>query len=225
MPELLSCIEVNPSLPPVGCVIWLHGLGADGNDFAPLVPELKLPATLPLRFIFPHAPLMPVTINNGYVMRAWYDIATPAFQQQPDLTGIARSVNAIQQLIAREESAGISAAKIILAGFSQGAAIALTAGLTATKPLGGIIALSGYLPDIKILTAKQPLANTTPIFLAHGTEDSVVPYGFSQQLAQQLKQQQFQINWQSYPMEHSVCAAEINAISRWLQDIFSVNSR
>src|SRR6185312_16159013 len=147
MSSLLSRIETNPAVSPIGSVIWLHGLGADGNDFAPIVPELNLPANLPLRFVFPHAPAIPITINNGYTMPGWYDIISPDMDQRADAAGIELSKKHLQALIENEEKLGIPPEKIILAGFSQGAVIALMTGLSYSQRLAGIIALSGYLPQ------------------------------------------------------------------------------
>src|SRR3990167_7142695 len=176
----LSSIEINPSTLANSSVIWLHGLGADGNDFVPIVPELNLPADLPIRFVFPNAPKKPVTINNGYVMPAWYDIVSLNMDQHADQTGIADSVKLIEQFIENEIKLGISSERIILAGFSQGAVIALTTALCYSKKLAGVIALSGYLPFAEQLSKKRSLINQDlPVFIAHGTEDSVVPYALS----------------------------------------------
>lgn len=220
----MDAIEINPSTSPVGTIIWLHGLGADGNDFAPIVPELQLPNTLPLRFIFPHAPKQPVTINQGYVMRAWYDIISLASDDHADHQGIQTSVELIHQLIQYEEKRGIPSENIILAGFSQGAVIALTTGLTYPNKLRGIMALSGYLPQANAIFAKKSQANqTTPIFLAHGTEDAIVPYFLGESLHQSLEQQGYTVSWHNYPMPHSVSLQEINDIAAWIKHCYQSN--
>lgn len=220
--DSLTSIEVNPSTQAKGSIIWLHGLGADGNDFAPLIPELRLPSSLPLRFVFPNAPLRPVTINNGYVMPAWYDIVSMNINEHADQAGITISTEQINQLIEHEETLGIPADKIILAGFSQGAVIALTAGLRYPKRLGGLLGLSGYLPYAdKLLSEKNTVNKTTPIFIAHGTEDTVVPIFLGHSAFIALEKAGYTATWNSYPMGHSVCPREINDISAWLQKCFT----
>jgi phospholipase/carboxylesterase len=219
---LLPRIEINPAAAPIGTVILLHGLGADGNDFVTIVPELKLPDDLPLRFVFPNAPLMPVTINNGYVMPAWYDVLSTNIIQRADQAGILGSVEKIMDLIAHEVQQGIAPEKIILAGFSQGAVVALTAGLHCAKPLAGMMVLSGYLPNAEQNIAKSlPVARETPIFMAHGTQDMVIPYALGQIAYDALKKAGFAASWQGYAMGHSVCNEEIRAISSWLQAIYT----
>src|SRR3990167_2308807 len=206
----LSSIEINPSTLANSSVIWLHGLGADGNDFVPIIPELGLPADLPVRFIFPNAPKKPVTINNGYVMPAWYDIVSLNIDQRADQVGLTNSVKLIEQFIDNEIKLGISSEKIILAGFSQGAVIALTTGLCCQKKLGGVIALSGYLPFAQELSKKRSSINQDmPIFVAHGTEDSVVPYALGENTCDFLKTHHYPVSWHSYSMPHSVCIEEI----------------
>ena len=219
---LLPCVEINPTTTPVGSVIWLHGLGADGNDFVSFVPELKLPDTLPLRFIFPHAPLIPVTINNGYVMRAWYDILAINVDRHADEAGIHHSVAHIEQLIAREVERGIPHEKIIVAGFSQGAVIALTTGLTYSNRLAGIIALSGYLPHAEaVFHNASPVNKSIPIFLAHGTSDAVVPHFLGESVHTMLQKQGYSVDWHSYNnMPHSVCSKEIEDIAKWMMRVF-----
>jgi len=219
--QLLPSVEINPQTSPLGSVIWLHGLGADGNDFAPIVPELKLPSDLPLRFVFPHAPLRPVTINNGYVMRAWYDILSLTIEHHADLSSIDASTKKLHELIQHEETLGIAPEKIILAGFSQGAVIALTTGLTYSQPLGGILALSGYLPHGEQIMKQAISTNqSTPIFLGHGIEDSVVPYQLGENTYHLLQKNKYPVNWHPYQMSHSVCAEEINDIANWLKKIY-----
>jgi phospholipase/carboxylesterase len=213
----LDNIELNPDQSPIGSVLWLHGLGADGHDFVPIVPELHLPMQCPLRFIFPHAPLQPVTRNNGYVMRAWFDMAEIAIDMHVDEKGIARSVALINERIEQELNRGISPSHIVLAGFSQGGVIALHAGLRYPQKLGGIISLSSALPALDIvLKEKNPSNTQTPIFIAHGTNDDVLPIDFGKMSAQQLKNHGYSITWQEYNMGHSVCSQEIHDLSQWL---------
>lgn len=213
----LPSIEINPPVSARASVIWLHGLGADGNDFVPLVPELQLPNTLNIRFVFPHAPIKPVTINNGYEMRAWYDITALSAAGIIDQAGITDSVQQIERLIAREEALGISSDRIILAGFSQGAVIALTTMLTISKRLCGVIALSGYLPNAQELLKENPVNQQTPIFMAHGTEDNIVPYALGKAAYVALKEKNDNVKWHSYPMPHSVCNEEVRDLSQWIQ--------
>jgi phospholipase/carboxylesterase len=214
---LLETIEINPKTKPIASIIWMHGLGADGNDFVPIVPELNLPSDLPIRFVFPNAPMQPVSINNGYIMRAWYDIVALEVNKHADEKGIAASVQQIIQLIEHEEQSGISSEHIILAGFSQGAVMALTTGLTYPKRLGGIIALSGYLPFAENVMKNSAIANRTlPIFLAHGTSDTVVPYFLGETTHKVLTQHQYSVEWHSYAMPHSVCLEEIRDIGNWI---------
>jgi phospholipase/carboxylesterase len=220
MTTRLPGIEINPQTSAVGSVIWLHGLGADGGDFAPLVPELQLPEHLPVRFIFPHAPKIPVTINNRYVMPAWYDILSLAVERHADTAGIDESAKKIHALIEHEKERGIPANKIILAGFSQGAVMALTAGLTYPERLGGIIALSGYLPYHDEVLQKTPLANQSiPIFLAHGTNDTVVPYSLGEIVLHLLQKNHYSVDWHAYQMAHSVCADEIRDIAHFIERV------
>lgn len=214
----LDCIEINPKKPAQKSIIWLHGLGADGSDFVPIIPELKLPEILGIRFIFPHAPIRPITINNGYEMRAWYDISSLAFDGQIDESGILYATHLIEQLITKEIDRGIATKDILLAGFSQGAVIALTTGLRFTQSLAGIIALSGYLPLAdKLIAQASPVNRHIPIFLAHGSEDAVVPYALGKNAYVTLKQYHYPVSWHSYPMPHSVCAAEMTDLSQWIQ--------
>jgi phospholipase/carboxylesterase len=219
---MLSTIEINPPTTALGTVILLHGLGADGNDFAPIVSELNALNHLAIRFVFPNAPKRAVTINNGYVMPAWYDITSPAIQQRPDSAGITASVKQLEQLIEHEKSLGTPAHKIVLAGFSQGAVIALTAGIHNREKLGGILALSGYLPFSETELSQASLTNhETPIFLGHGTQDGVVPCALGETAYQKLKTLGFNVTWHAYPMAHSVCEAEIEDIAAWLGKVFS----
>jgi phospholipase/carboxylesterase len=215
--ELLPHIELNTGPDPVGTVIWMHGLGADGWDFVPIVRELPLPEDLALRFIFPHAPVQPVTINNGAEMRAWYDIAMSDIARLPDERGIRESQAGIERLIARERERGVDSGRIVLAGFSQGGAIALQVGLRHGSRLAGIIALSTYLPLEESLDAEASPANrATPIFMGHGTQDPVVPLQLAQASKAALERRGCQVEWHTWPMGHNVHPEEIEAISDFL---------
>lgn len=207
--------------PTDSCVIWLHGLGADGHDFEPIVPELHLPPDLNIRFIFPHAPMMPVTINQGFVMRAWYDIASAEIAAEPDEIGIRNSAELVNAMVDDQIAKGISADRIVLAGFSQGGAIMLQAGLRQSEPLAGIMALSTYLPIPDKLAAEKTEANQNiPIFLAHGAIDQVIPVEYAYTTRGQLEKAGYQPEWHEYEhMPHSVSLDEINHISAWLQNI------
>ena len=214
---LLPAIEITTREPAQGSVIWLHGLGADGNDFAGILPELALPATLAVRFIFPHAPTRPVTINGGHVMRAWYDIATLDLSQAQDMRGIQASAQAVRALIAREQTRGVPAARIVLGGFSQGGAIALQTGLRFPERLAGIMALSTYLPLAETLTAEAHSANAqVPVFIGHGRDDAVVPLPLARSTRETLTSLGCAVSWHEYPMAHSVCVPELRAIGAWL---------
>jgi phospholipase/carboxylesterase len=215
--DLLPHIELATGAEPVGTVIWLHGLGADGWDFVPIVRELPLPEGLALRFIFPHAPVRPVTINGGAEMRAWYDIAMNDIARLPDEGGIRESQAAVERLLAREVGRGMEPGRIVLAGFSQGGAIALQAGLRHASRLAGIMALSTYLPLEDSLDAEASSANrATPIFMAHGTEDPIVPIQLAEHSRAALKSRGYAVEWNAWPMPHAVCAEEIEAISAFL---------
>lgn len=217
--QLLDSIEIATGIDPVASVIWLHGLGADGSDFVPVVPELGLPEDLPVRFIFPHAPAIPITCNNGYVMRGWYDIIHfDQISRETDAHGVVRSVEAIRQLIKHENARGIPASRIILAGFSQGGAIAYTAGLTYPEKLAGIVALSTYIPAPELLVAdSMGINHNTPIFAAHGGMDPVVPVTLGKTAYEQLAAAGYPISWHTYPMQHSVCMPEIVAIGEFIE--------
>jgi len=209
----LELIELATGAEPKGTVIWMHGLGADGWDFVPIVRELPLPQDLHLRFIFPHAPVRPVTINNGHEMRAWYDITMNDISRVPDEAGIRESQASIEALIAREEKRGVSADRIVLAGFSQGGAIALQAGLRHRERLAGIVALSTYLPLEDSLDREAAAANKrTPIFMAHGTQDPVIPVQLAEASMRALEQRGYDVAWQTWPMPHSVCAEEVEEL-------------
>lgn len=212
-------VEASPvSRPADAAVIWLHGLGADGHDFVPLLPELQLPLQLAVRFIFPHAPVRPVTVNNGWPMRAWYDIKSLDASGRDDAEGIADSAARVRALIAAEQARGIAPQRIVLAGFSQGGAVVLHAGLREPQPLAGILALSTYLPLRDRLAAEMPAANRqVPILMCHGTQDQVVTLAFAQQSRAALEAAGCALTWQQYPMAHALCAPEVQLISQWLQ--------
>lgn len=217
---MLPCIELETTPNPSAAVIWLHGLGADGNDFVPIVPELKLSGCPGIRFVFPSAPSMPVTVNGGYVMPAWYDIIGRDLMDQEDASGIQKSAAAIVELIKNEASRGIAYDKIVLAGFSQGCAMALHIGLRFPHKLAGIIALSGYLPLALTANIEKREANAhTPIFMAHGTYDPVVTLDRAQASHALLEKMGYQVDWNEYPMEHSVNHEELMDISHFLQEV------
>jgi phospholipase/carboxylesterase len=214
---LLPHIELTTGPDPKGTVIWLHGLGADGWDFVPVVRELPLPEDLPLRFIFPHAPEQPVTINNGYVMRAWYDIKMNDIARLPDEGGIRESQAAVGQLIEREKTRGVDPSRIVLAGFSQGGAITLQTGLRCRDRLAGLVALSTYLPLEESLDAEMAGANkATPIFMGHGIEDPIVPLRLAELSKAQLERRGYDVTWHTWPMPHAVCAEEIEAVAAFI---------
>jgi phospholipase/carboxylesterase len=216
-PETLPCIEIETASKPSASVIWLHGLGADGNDFVPIVPELKLPATLALRFVFPHAPVRKVTINNGMAMRAWYDIAAADLNSRADITGVRQSQAQLEALVAREKTRGIVASRIVLAGFSQGGAIALYTAIRHQERLAGVIALSTYLVNAYRLAEEAAAVNRDlPIFMAHGTADPVVRFEWGDASRRALVASGYRVVWHAYRMEHSVCMEEIEAIGAWL---------
>ena len=219
--KLLERIEIETAPSPSAAVIWMHGLGADGNDFKPIVPELALPASLGVRFIFPHAPVRPVTLNNGMAMRAWYDILELGGGKE-DGEGLRASQFAVEALIAREESRGVAAGCIVLAGFSQGGAIAFQAGLRHPRRLAGIMALSTYLPLAGTLEAERHAANRDlPIFMAHGSADPMISIGRAGQSRKMLEALGYPVEWHEYPMPHSVCPEEIADISSWLVRVLS----
>ena len=216
--HILSCVEVNPNVPPRAAIIWLHGLGADGHDFEPIVPQVQACLSIPTRFIFPHAPHRPVTINGGYIMRAWYDIATFDLSQTEDSGGIHESTMQLNALIQREIRYGIAAHHIVLAGFSQGGAIALHAGLRYPQRLAGIIALSTYLPLASMAADERHRANLeTPIFMGHGSEDSVIPLPHALASRRILEELGYPVEWHDYAMPHSLCDEEVNDIAAWLR--------
>jgi phospholipase/carboxylesterase len=223
MTTVLPNITLDTGTNPQHSIIWLHGLGADGEDFVPIAEEMELPVAV--RYIFPHAPMRPVTINGGYVMRAWYDILVSAASaeisanigRQEDTAGIRASQAEIEKLIAQEKQRGIAASHIFLAGFSQGGAVVLYTGLRHKETLGGILALSTYLPLGQTLkTEADVAAKHTPIFMAHGQADPVIPYAFGRASADELLQQGYTLDWHDYAMPHSVCPEEIRDIELWL---------
>ena len=219
-----SPIVIEPgSNPPDSAVIWLHGLGADGHDFEPIVPELKLPAELNVRFVFPHAPMIPVTINQGFVMRAWYDIKSDRIADEPDEAGIRSSAELVDAMVEEQIADGISANRIVLAGFSQGGAIVLQAGLRQANQLAGIMALSTYLPLPEKLAAEKTAANQDiAIFLAHGAIDPVIPVDLAYTTRGQLEKAGYKPEWQEYEsMPHSVSLDEINHMSAWLRRVLA----
>jgi len=220
--ELLPSVELEPAQPAIASVIWLHGLGADGNDFKPIVPQLGLPTTLPVRFVFPHAPVRPVTLNFGAPMRAWYDIVSLTKEGRQDATGIRASEAAVQALIKRENARGIPNHKIVIAGFSQGGAIALHTGVRYPETLAGIMGLSTYLPLGDLLAAEAHAANqSTPIFLAHGSYDDVVKPELGTLSRDTLQTAGYAVQWQTYPMAHQVTMDQIRAIGQWLTTVLA----
>jgi len=216
--NILSCIEIESEQPAKYSVIWLHGLGADGNDFVPIASELNPPRDM--RFIFPNAPVMPITINNGYEMRAWFDILTFSFHTDIDNPGIARSASHIEQLIEKEIARGIETCNIFLGGFSQGAAMSLMMGICYPKPLAGIIALSGYLPEAnEVLKKASPSNERIPIFLAHGKEDPILPFTLGLSTEACLKDAGYPVAFHSYEIPHSVCQEEIRDLGQWIKKV------
>ena len=214
----LETIEIETAPSPQFAVIWMHGLGADGHDFAPIVRELDLSGCTGIRFVFPHAETMPVTINNGYVMRAWYDILDMDLVRREDAQGLRTSQQRIDDLIAREIARGIPAERIVLAGFSQGCAMALQTGLRYPQRLAGLMCLSGYLPLADTIADERHAANQdTAIFMAHGRGDGVVLINRAEASRDLLQQLGYHVEWHEYMMQHSVCAEEVDDISRWLQ--------
>lgn len=216
--ESADAVILTPHTPPTAAVIWLHGLGADGFDFVPIVDELRLPASLPVRFIFPHATPRPVTINNGFVMRAWYDIKGFGPERAEDDAGIRESDTVVQRYIAEQKAEGIPASRIVVAGFSQGGAIALFTSLRYPQRLAGVMALSTYLPLRSSLPKEASTANRDlPILMCHGQHDPVVSAALGVASRDILQGLGYPVEWRTYPMEHSVCMEEVVDISNWLQ--------
>jgi len=215
-------IIIEPEAKAEGCVIWLHGLGADGQDFVPLVPELQGVTARPLRFIFPHAPLRPITVNNGRVMRGWYDIASLELIQEDDRSGLEESAARIAALVEGQVALGIAPANIILAGFSQGGALVLYAALQHRLPVGGVIVLSSYWPKLAPLDSLLgPAIKRMPIFLAHGLFDAIVPFSLGDSLRQQLVDSGYPVNWSTYPMAHTIVHEEILAFTQFISQVLA----
>lgn len=219
-------VEIETGANPVGSVVWLHGLGADGHDFEPIVAELRLPSTLPLRFVFPHAPVQPVTINGGMSMRAWYDILSLDREGPVDEAGIRASGEILNGLIRRERDRGVEASRIVVAGFSQGGAIALHAALRYPERLAGLMALSTYLPlpdsfEAEVVASVDAANDDIPIFMAHGSFDPVLPMHLGSDSAGRLRESGYTVEWHDYPMAHAVCAEEIDHIRNWLLKVLA----
>jgi phospholipase/carboxylesterase len=213
-------VTLEPAVPATATVVLLHGLGADGWDFVPIVEELRLP--IPVRFIFPHAPMRPVTVNAGYVMRAWYDIKSFTPEGRADAAGLAESVERVNGYLDAEIARGIDPSRIVLAGFSQGGAVALSAGLRYPQRLAGVLALSTYLPFPARLEAEKSAANAdVPILMCHGQMDPVVEIGMGREARDALSAQGYEVEWHEYPMQHEVCAAELAETARWLQGVLA----
>ncbi len=220
--SVLETLEIETGPQPTAAVIWLHGLGADGYDFEPIVPELALPETLAVRFVFPHAPMRPVTINGGAVMRAWYDILSLEGVRREDDAGVRASQESVQELIARERARGIPASRLVLAGFSQGGAIALQTALRHADRLAGIMALSTYLPLAPTLAAEASAANRdVPIFMAHGRDDSLIPIERAAISRDLLRDAGYKVEWHEYAMDHAVCREEIDDVAGWLRRVLA----
>ena len=219
MSELESII-IETAKQPDAAIIWLHGLGADGNDFVPIIDQLQLPSHYAIRFIFPHAPVRPITINQGYQMPGWYDISSASIVEAEDDVGIKESSAILKQLCQEQEANGIDSERIVVAGFSQGGAIALHCGCRYPKPLAGIMALSTYLPLTDSLNDEiSEHAAEIPVFMAHGQQDDVVAYEYGRQSMEQLESNNMEVQWHEYNMGHSVCLEEIRHIHQWLIEI------
>ncbi|MEQ8689638.1 MAG: carboxylesterase [Pseudomonadales bacterium] len=218
--SLLPCIEKEPETPANAAVIWLHGLGADGRDFVPIIPELKLPATMAVRFVFPNAPSIPITINGGYVMPAWYDITAMDIERTVDIDQLMASAEQVRLLITREIDRGIPSNRIVLAGFSQGGAVAYQTALTHMYPLAGLLCLSTYFATGDTITPNS--ANRQiPIKICHGTRDPMVAVQLGKSACQRLAAMGYAVDYSEYPMEHAVCPDEIAEISGWLQQVLA----
>jgi phospholipase/carboxylesterase len=213
----LPCVELqsNPNISVTAAIIWLHGLGADGNDFVPVAKQLQLPSESNIRFVFPHAPKIAVTVNNGYVMPAWYDIFELSLDRKVDVDQLRVSAKQVQDLIDREIERGVSSENIFVAGFSQGGAVAYEAALTYSKPLGGLLTLSTYFATYESIV-KNVVNKNIPILIQHGTEDSVVPEVLGQRACEQLSDCGYKVKYQTYQMEHTLCLDQLNDIGEWL---------
>jgi phospholipase/carboxylesterase len=221
----LEAIEIETAAHPTASIIVLHGLGADGNDFVPIAEQLELSGVGPLRFVFPHAPMRPVTINGGYVMRAWYDILGAELDRREDEGGLRESLGSIDALIEREKTRGVAASRIVLMGFSQGCAMTLLTGLRHRERLAGMIGLSGYLPLAATTAGERAAANADlPIFLAHGRDDPVIPIDRAVASRDVLQAMGHPVEWHAYPMPHSVCPQEIVDMNRWLTRVLASSS-
>lgn len=215
-------VTLEPAAPAVASVVLLHGLGADGWDFVPIVGELGLPESLPVRFTFPHAPLRPVTVNNGHVMRAWYDIKSFTPEGRADASGLGEAARRVDEYLRREVELGVPASRVVLAGFSQGGAVALHAGLRHPQSLAGLLALSAYLPFAGALASEKSPENAgVPILMCHGRMDPVVFSSMGSQSRDALRAQGYAVEWHEYPMQHEVCAEELVVVGRWLRERFS----
>lgn len=220
MSDLLEHIQIETNDDPAIAIIWMHGLGADGNDFVPIVSELDLDGLPGIRFIFPHANTMPVTISNGYVMRSWYDITGLELGRREDENGLRASQKEIEAFIEREKARGIPASRIILAGFSQGCAMAIQTGLRHAEPLAGLLCLSGYVPlSANVATERNDASKSTPIFMAHGRYDNVVPFNRAEASRDLLVSLGYQLEWHEYTMQHTLCLEEVQHISAWLKKV------
>lgn len=218
-PEL-KFIEVETAPKPTASVIWMHGLGADGSDFVPIIRELDLTGCPAIRFIFPHAPMMQVTINNGYTMRAWYDVLSRDFVSNDDDKTLRSSQALVEQLIAHEKARGIAADKIVLGGFSQGGAMTLQTGLRHPEKLAGLMVLSSYLPLSHLVEKERNPANqNTSIFMVHGIDDQVIDFDYAKQSSDTLESLGYPVEWHEYPMPHSLCREEIDDLSAWFQRV------
>jgi len=212
-------VTLTPAAPAVASVILLHGLGADGWDFVPVVDELGLPNALPVRFVFPHAPLRAITVNNGYVMRAWYDIRAFTPEGRADAGGLDESARRVDGYLRNETTLGVPSSHVVLAGFSQGGAVALHAGLRHPERLAGLLALSSYLPFPEKLAAEKSRANSdVPILMCHGRMDPIVPITMGIEARQALRASGYAVDWHDYPMQHEVCAEELAQVARWLRE-------
>lgn len=222
----LETVEIETGPDPVAVVIWLHGLGADGYDFVPVVRELGLPDDLPVRFVFPHAPLRPVTINGGMVMRAWYDVRPGDDERRADEAGVRASHAQVEELLARETARSVPARRIALAGFSQGGALALFTGLRHRERLAGVLALSSYLLLPEALAVEGAPANRdVPVFMAHGTDDPLIPVTWARRSRDALRALGYPVTWREYRMAHGVCPEEIDEVGAWLRGVLVANLR
>jgi len=220
-PTILDAVEITTGAEPTAAVVWLHGLGADGHDFEPLVPWLDWPGAPAVRYVFPHAPTRPVTVNGGMQMRAWYDILGINIDRDQDEAGIEESISQATALVRREQERGIEPGRILVAGFSQGGAIAIQCALRYPEKLAGLIALSTYMLQVHRLESERHQANQgMPVFMGHGTADPIVPLQLGSQAAESLRQLAYPVEWQQYPMQHAVCPEEIEHIAAWMQKRF-----